>query len=302
MFDAYVTAHDKKLFVAGGTSPVAGAQHEVFVYDMNVNEWDQLPLSGHCFGVPHVIGGRLAIIGGRLSASKKRTNKVSTFDETSQTWVSYYPDLLSVRNRPGVVTHLEHIIVAGGVKGNDTPEALDDIEILNWVENSHWRKISVNLPEPMWAFTPIISENHFVIVGYDANMRRYRSAHKMPISVITRPDDYKQPNDTPTKWITMTTAAQWHTTLIPNSSPPVIVGGRDQNGAMLTADIKMYNYSSKSWKNVASLSSARSSVAIAVVNNNAIVVIGGCIAGGNVANAKSSSLTAVELGQVQLMH
>jgi len=117
---------------------------------------------------------------------------VSTFDETSQAWISYYPDLQSVRNRPGVATHLEHVIVAGELnKGNDTPEAQDDIEVLNWIENSHWRKISVNLPGPMWAFTPIIAGNHFVIVGYDANMRRYRSAHRIPITVIPRSDDHQ---------------------------------------------------------------------------------------------------------------
>jgi len=158
-----------------------------------------------------------------------------------------------------VATHLEHVIVAGEVEGNSTPEAQDGIEVLNWVENSHWRKISDNLPEPMWAFTP----NHFVIVGYDANMRRYRSAHRIPITVITRSGDHQQGSYTTTKWITVTTATQWHTALVPGSSPPVMIGGRDQNGVMLTADIKMYDYSSKSWKNVASLSSARSSVAVA---------------------------------------
>jgi len=71
--------------------------------------------SGHYFGIPHIIGGKLAIIGGRLSASTKRTNKVSTFDVDSQTWTSYYPNLLSVRSKPGVVSHLEHVIVAGGI-------------------------------------------------------------------------------------------------------------------------------------------------------------------------------------------
>ena len=45
-----------------------------------------LPPSGHYYGVPHTIGGKLMIIGGCLSATKKgsRTNKVSTFDEGSQ--------------------------------------------------------------------------------------------------------------------------------------------------------------------------------------------------------------------------
>ena len=36
--------------------------------------------SYHCYGIPHIIGGKLTVIGGMLSATKKRTNKVSTFD------------------------------------------------------------------------------------------------------------------------------------------------------------------------------------------------------------------------------
>jgi len=114
MFDAYVTVQDKKVYVAGGFSPDDDAEHQVYVYDVNTDHWGQLPPSGHCYGIPHIIGGKLAIIGGFLSATNRSTNKVSKFDETSQTWSSYYPDLLSARIRPGVVTHLEHVIVAGG--------------------------------------------------------------------------------------------------------------------------------------------------------------------------------------------
>ena len=62
-----------------------------------------LPPSGHYHGIPHIIGDKLTVIGGCLSATDKRTNKVSTFDDGSQTWISYYPDLLSVRSTPGVV-------------------------------------------------------------------------------------------------------------------------------------------------------------------------------------------------------
>ena len=43
-------------------------------------------------------------------------------------------------------------------------------------------------------------------------------------------------------------------------------------------------------------------IAIAAVNNNTIIVIGGCTKGGSVANANSYSLTTVELGQAQLIH
>ena len=301
MWNPYVTVQDKKVYVAGN-SPVDDAEHQVYVYDVNTDHWGQLPPSGHYYGIPHIIGGKLAIIGGRLFATKKRTNKVSTFDETSQSWTSVYPDLLSIRSKPGVVTHLEHVIVAGGGL-DDTIPAQDDIEVLNWIENSHWRKVSINLPVPMFAFTPIVADDHYVIVGcYGADKRPYNGAYKILVDHITRPDDQQQTSDTPTKWITMTLPTHWDTALVPSSSPPVVVGGDNASGAIPTSDIKMYDDSSKSWRKITSLPSARSVVAIATVNNNGILVIGGCTKADSMDNSDSSSLTTVELGQAELIH
>ena len=282
MYGAYVTVQEKKVYVAGGTSPVDVATHQVYVYDVNTDHWDQLPPSGHYYSIPHIIGGKLAIIGGCLSATKRPTNKVCTFDETSQTWTSYYPDLLSVRDRPGVVTHLKHVIVAGGLKYvNNALVVQNDIEVLNWMENSHWQKVSFNLPVPMVAFTPIIADDQLLIVGsLAACLGHDKSVYKITVDDITRSSDQQQTSDTPTKWITMTDATHWYTALVASSSPPVVVGGRDQSGTT-TSDIKMYDDSSKSWKNISSLSSARSQVAIAAVNNNAIIVIGGYTKGGS---------------------
>ena len=113
---AYVTIQQHKIYVTSIDSPVEDARHQVYLYNINTDQWGQLPPPGHYYGTPHIIDGRLAIIGGRLSATKKITNKVSTFDEDSQIWTSYYPNLLSVRSRPGVVSHLEHVIVAGGTR------------------------------------------------------------------------------------------------------------------------------------------------------------------------------------------
>jgi len=302
MYRACVTVQDKKVYVGGGDTPVDDADYLVYIYDVNTDHWDQLPPSGHYGGVPHIIGGKLAIIGGQLLATKKMTNKVSTFDESSQTWTSYYPDLLSVRFRPGVVTHLEHVIVAGGGQSvNNTIVVQDDIEILNWIKNSHWQKVSINLPVPMVTFTPIITDGYLLIVGYtDADIKHCKKTYKITIDDITRSSDQRK--TTPTKWIAMTNATHWRTAPVPSSSPPVVVGGQDQSGTTVISDIKMYDDSSKSWKNISTLSSARSQVAIAAVNNNAIIVIGGHTKGGSVDNRKSSSLTTVELGQAQLIH
>ena len=299
-YGVYVAVQDKKVYVTGSDSPIEDAIHQVYVYDINTDQWGQLPPSGHYYGIPHTIGGKLVIIGGRLSATKKMTNKVSTFDEDSKTWTSYYPDLLSVRSRPGVVSHLEHVIVAGGGLDDITH---DDIEIFNWIDNSHWRKVPIKLPVPMYAFTPTISNDHLLIVGYSgADMKCYKGAYKIPVANITASIDQQHNSDTPTKWTKLTLPDHWCTALVPSSSPPVVVGGEDTTGTIPTADIKMYDNSNKSWKKIGSLTSARSGVAVAAVYNNAIIIIGGGTKADTLANRKSSSLTIVELGQAELLH
>ena len=307
LFDAYVAVRHHKIYVAGDSS-VKDAIHQVYVYDINTDQWGQLPPSGHYYGIPHIIGGKLVIIGGRISDTKRRTNKVSTFDEDGQTWTSCYPDLLSVRSKPGVVSHLEHVIVAGGTRStpeDDTRVVQDDIEVLNWIENSHWRKVSIKLPVPMFGFTSTItSDNHMLIVGYaDTVNDRYKSAYKIQIANITASINQQHNSDTPTKWTEPTAADHWCTGLVPGSSPPVVVGGQvsTEQGDTATADIKMYDNSNKSWKKIGSLSSARSKVAVAAVYNNAIIIIGGYTKGGDIANCESSSVTVVEMGQAELL-
>ena len=300
LHDAYAAVQHHKVYVTGD-SPVEDAKHQVYVYDINTDQWGQLPPSGHYYGIPHIIGGKLVIIGGRLSATKKRTNKVSTFDEDSQTWTSYYPDLLSVRSKPGVVSHLDHVIVAGGGLDDDTDQ--NDTEVLNWTENNSltkWKKVSLQIPIPIYNFGPTISDDHLLIVGFAGAGGRHNGAYKIPVVNITASVSQKHNRDIPTKWTELTAADHYYTALIPSSFPPVVVGGRDHtdDGGASTADIKIYDNSNKSWKKIGSLSSARSTVAVATVYNNAIIIIGGC----TMANAKSSSLTVVELGQAELLH
>ena len=299
LYDPYVAVQYHKIYVTGD-SPLEDVRCQLYVYDNYTDQWGQLPPSGHYYGIPHIIGGRLAIIGGRLSATKKLTNKISTFDEDSQAWTSYYPDLLSVRVKPGIVSHLEHVIVAGG--GLDDHTDHDDIEVLNWIENLQWRRVSIKLPVPMYGFRPTISDDHLLIGKYSPSTT-CNQFYKIPVANITALMYQIHNNDAPTncKWTELTLPTYWYTELVPNISPPVVVGGEDSTDATPTADIKMYDNSNKSWKKIGSLSFARTRVAVAAVYNNAIVVIGGCTKGDTLANLKSSSLTVVEVGQVELL-
>ena len=301
LYNAHTAVLHHKIYVSGMSS-VEGAKHQVYVYNTDDDQWGQLPPPGHYYSIPHVIGDKLAIIGGRLSATEKVTNKVSTFDEDSQTWISYYPDLVSVRSQLGVVSHLEHVIVAGGKSNHST--VLDDIEVLNWMENSHWRRVPTKLPVPMCDFTPTISDGHMLIVGYYSVERKHeKGAHKLPVASITTSVD-QQHSEASSRWIDLTPTTYYFTALVPSSSPPVVVGGwkHSAHDKAPTADIKMYDNADHSWKKIGLLSSPKCMVAVAAVHDNAIIVIGGCTKGDHKVNYKSSCLTVVELGQAELLH
>jgi len=303
MYDGYVAVQDKKVYVTG-VSPNDEALHQVLFYNIDANDWDQLPASGHYFGIPHIIGGKLTIIGGRLSATNKRTNKVSTFDEAGQTWISYYPDMLSVRSKPGVVTHGEYVIAVGGTNGDDIALVQDDIEILNWPENTGWNRVSMALPVPMYDISCTISNNHLVVVSYySIDLKNYSVVYTIPATEIINPSRNRLLSwIVPNKWSRLTIANHWAVAVVPNSFPLMVLGGTDRTSTVSTTDITIFDSSSKSWKKIEpSLTSARSTAAVAAINDNAIIVIGGCTSRVSTATAKSSSLSVVELGQAELL-
>ena len=149
----------------------------------------------------------------------------------------------------------------------------------------------------MHNFKPIIADSYFFMVGFDGvDNKVYKDAYKIPVVDVTRSSD--KTSNTPSKWITMTPVDHLYTTLIHCLSPPVVVGGHHHKVIATTSHIKMHDESSNSWRKIALLSSARSGVAIAAVNDNAIIVIGGFHRRGE--DAIASSLTTVELGQPYL--
>ena len=302
LFSVHVAVHHHKIFVTGN-SPVKYTKHQVYVYDINTDQWGQLPPLEQCLGIPHIIGDKLAIIGGYNSATSKMTNKISTFDEGSQTWTSYYPDLLSVRSKHGVASHLKYVIVAGG-KSVDENTIQDDMEVLNWLENSNWRRVSIKLPIPLYAFIPTICDDHLLIMGYHGIDRKAKKgAYKLPVANITASieEQHKVTSSTSSRWTELTELTHSCTVLVPNSSPPVVVGGWKNSDKTPTADIKIYDNSDHSWRKVGSLSSAKFHPGVAAVDNNAVIIIGGCTKGGSKDDYKSSSLTVVELGQAELL-
>ena len=298
MYHASAVLHKENIYVMAGDAPQNETLHYLFSYNITNNTWSRLPPPGHYWGILQIINNQLTVIGGVDNDTKKFTNKVSTFDNNTTSWTRYYPDLMKPRSKPGVVTHEDHVIVLGG--GIDYSVYSDDIELLNWTQPLHWMKSNIKLPQPMWRPSLTISHNQLYIVGY-SNNGRHHTAYQLPINSIISSIGQPPTSGQSDNWKTLPKAPHHDTALLPQSYPPVIIGGHDIQ-YVLTSDIAILNLTKNTWNKVASLFTPRHCVAVVPINHDSILIIGGCTGGKDIAGAKAHCISTVEKGTVILSH
>ena len=297
LYCASAVLHKENIYVMAGDAPQDDTLDYVFSYNININEWSRLPSHGHYYGRLQILNDELTVFGGMDNATKQVTNKVSTFNNNSNNWSNHFPNMLQPRSKPGVVTHEDHVIVLGGGLDEDTDH--DDIEVLNLIQPFQWMKSNIKLPQPMWAISLTISHDQLYIVGYTTDLR-YSTAYHIPvdpiISSIAQPPTSGQSVD----WNKLPDAPHYHTTLLPHSYPPVIIGGSIQG--VPTSDVAILDIMKNKWNRLASLSTARDCVAVVSISHDSILVIGGCTGGEDVSGATAHCISTVEKGTVSVSH
>ena len=111
------------------------------------NHWTVLPLSGHRFGVLHMLDKKLTIFGGSDSKTHKPHCKVTAYISRTNTWHNYFPYMLNKRFMPGVMTYNDYVLIMGEKSGKG--KIHDSIEVMNYHYVKQWKQISVRLPAPM---------------------------------------------------------------------------------------------------------------------------------------------------------
>jgi len=277
-----------------GSSPEDDTLYCVYRYDVKTGQWDQLPRPGHYWGVLHVVCGKLVVFGGAVLDNDNPipTNKVLTYDKDSNSWISHFPNMEKARCKPGIVSYLNYVVALGG-EGIDST-VRNDIEVLNTREQGHWVLTGAILPEPMWAPSLTVSDKDLYIVGFSGDEWRYSTAYQIPVNALTETSKGVLPH------AELPSAPYWHTSLVPHSQPPIILGGCDNCGDSIVPDIYVLDTVDKKWAQVTSLSTARSSVGVAVINNDVIMVIGGSTNPSCIDTALAHSSAKVEMGQVKL--
>ena len=280
------------MYVTAGDAPDDNTYNNVYCYNTNTDHWTVLPQPGHSYGVLHMLNDKLTIFGGYDAVTREYHSKVTTYNNDTNSWYSEYPDMLNKRLIPGVITYNNYVIVMGGMS---SPYNIhDNIEVMDY-HDLKWKNISVKLPLPMWGVNPTISGDNITIVGYNIAGGRRNGYYQIAIEEIL--DELLSTSATSNQWKELSPARYGFTATVPYSNPPVIIGGQDVN-YVPTCDITLYDSSKNSWRKIDSLTSARSDVGVALLNNNSIIVIGGCSGGVGVAGAMACSLTTVEIGNI----
>ena len=144
-----------------------------------------------------------------------------------------------------------------------------------------------------------IADDLLYIAGYtQSDKKRSNKAYQIAIDKITSSVAQPPTSGQTVQWTTIPSTPHYKTAIVPNSYPPVIIGGDDLQYDT-TADVAMLK---QSWSKVASLSSPRIAVAVVPINCDSILVIGGTTGGNTVEEAKANSMTMVEKGMVKQSH
>ena len=302
MWGAYSTVINSTLYITGGYCPNnTRNNYNVYKYEFDKNQWSVLPPLQHWYGVPVNMNDHLTVIGGQYN--NKPTNLVTTYDDNS--WNNTYPNLSVARWWPAVVPYHQYVIVAGGQGDDDN--LLDSIEVFD-ITKSYWMIVNTHLPQPMYHMSATICGDSFIIVGYEGikdinKLMRYNGTFIIPIDDISSlPQQTHSLSSTDkdnTKWHQLAPAPYWDTALVPNTSPPVIIGGSVAYDINTVNDITIYDDTNNKWNKISSLPINCAYTTVAVINQS-IIVMGGCSDTKTNETHNATALSNVNVGQLVL--
>ena len=290
---AHATVINDTIYIGGGHCTTTNDGYLMFSYKLTDDQWRMLPVLPQRYGVPTNINNDISYIGGRDYSTSRSTNKVITL--LNNQWTSQYPNMITARKNHAVVSYQHYTIVAGGE--GEAQSTMDTIEVFN-CNNYQWTILSTHLPQPMRFINATTCNQSFIIAGY-TDAEGYVNNGTFIISMDSLVGTKQQKSLTSStsehdnKWSELCRTPYWNTTIVPNTTPPVIIGGYDEQRKAVN-NISLYDDSSNSWRTVSSLPISCARATVATINN-IMIVAGGYTDGSTIETVRATSLTSVVL-------
>ena len=294
---AHATVINDTLYIGGGLCTTVNDDYLMFSYKLIDDQWRMLPVLPQCYGVPTNINNDISYIGGRDRSTDTSTNKVITL--LNNQWTIHYPNMTTARRYHAVVSYQHYTIVAGGE--DEDRSTLDTIEVFN-CNNYQWTILSTHLPQPMKVINAITCNQSFIIAGYEDADGSYNGTFIITMDSLVGTEQENSftssTSELDNKWSELFHTPYWNTTIVPNTTPPVIIGGVDQQRKAVN-NISLYDDSSNSWRTVSSLPISCAGATVATINN-IMIVAGGYTDDSTTETVNATTLTSVVLGQLEL--
>jgi hypothetical protein len=270
------------VYVGGGYTPSVENSCIVMVYSLAIGSWSKLPPhETQWFGMA-AVNNQLVLVGGSkiishvmtlfVSGMKfKATGILAMWDKGSRTWTRPFPEMLTPRSSPSVVSYQKWLVVAGGDTGGDS--CSNKVELLDtlsgqWYEGSPIPRVCSEMSSAingnMWylssGFTSQESDSNkcvFSVCLDNLISQSFSQSARNTLPLI------------PSPWQTLTDTPLTLSTVLILNGALLTVGG-DGSSA-----IHHYQPSSRSWVKVGDLPTERWQCACTVLPSGEIFVVGG---------------------------
>ena len=234
-------------------------------FNSSTRRWSQLPKCPCSFSSLAVIRGLLTAIGGN-SLGEDQNILLSIVDDRNKKWVEHFPPMPTKRRYTAAVSTKQHLIVAGGMRGSSTLNAVQvlDIETLVW-------STAASLPHPYyWASATICGDHLYMLGGYD------ESGETKSVLTCSLTELLRSCSETSSEsvWSRIADAPVVYSTCVAVGGELVAVSGWDS--AKNTSAVYKYNMISKSRNVITDMPTARYYCLVAVLPTE-LIVVGGII-------------------------
>ena len=171
MVDGHAVVIGEFVYAGGGTN-----RDIVYKCHVKNNTWGALPKANRQKFAMVCYNSQLILIGGKgLRAEYHKCLLI--WDEQTYKWIDdLYPPMDTARMQPTALSHMEHIIVAGGKNGLST--SLDSVEVF---DGSEWYYVAP-LPVKIHSAKAALFENKLYLMGGNGQKR---AVYCVPLDSLT---------------------------------------------------------------------------------------------------------------------